>query len=524
MAITRAGVRALALAAGIAVAAAVGGAAAERMFAMPSDAPVDRLVRNITAYTNDHPTSGHAYYLLGRVHAVAFSTKSRTVGVYRGGEKPGELPQLADNRWSDRTGPAPTVQELYGHLAASVSAYERAVDLCSPKAVSEWRETDLVLAWLGYASVLDAGLEASDQVDVAPQPPREVPKDGKPTAENGGKKDAPKGGEPPKPEPTPEARARFAPLIKDLSSPTASVREAAVKALEADLGAAAPVLAAERKQESKEAKEAVRKLLRAWWRDVAIEYYRRVSEATVDRDAKLDQQPIRGIEELASYEATAALVRLLKERGERRSEDKTLLAKAEEGLKRLRAVPPSMAMTPIIFGDGAGAGATRVGELLEPGSAAAFDMRGIGKREWWSWVKPTTAFLVWNPQDRRRIVSARQLFGSVTWWMMFRDGYEALTMLDDDRDGVLRAGELAGLAVWVDADGDGVCQRHEVRTVKEAGIAWIAAGIERWDGVTPMNSRGIGMTDGRVLATFDWMADPLPDTSAADEPPAGRAP
>ena len=451
-------------------------------------------------------------------------TKSRTVSTYRYDDKPEALPVLNEHPWQNGGGrPAPTVQELYGHLAASVAAYERAVDLCSPSAASEWRETELVLAWLGYASALDAGLEASDQVDVAPRPPREAPKEGKPAAEAGGKKDEPKGGEPPKLEPTAEARAKFGPLIKELSSPTASVREKAVRALEADLGAAAPVLAASRKQDSKEAGEAVRKLLRSWWRDVAIEYYGRVAGATVERDAKLDQQPIRGIEELASYEATAALVRLLKERGERNAEDKKLLAKAEGDLKRLRAVPPSMVMTPIIFGDGA----TRVEDLLEPGSAAAFDMRGIGKREWWSWVKPTTAFLVWDPQDRRRVVSARQLFGSVTWWMMFRDGYEALAMLDDDRDGVLCGGELAGLAVWVDEDGDGVCQRSEVRTVKEAGIAWIAAGIERWDGVTPMNTRGIGMADGRVLATFDWMAEPIRDGVGSEERSsglAGRAP
>jgi hypothetical protein len=48
------------------------------------------------------------------------------------------------------------------------------------------------------------------------------------------------------------------------------------------------------------------------------------------------------------------------------------------------------------------------------------------------------------------IRDARQLFGSRTWWIFFRDGYEALSVLDDNRDGQLTGAEMEGIAVWVD--------------------------------------------------------------------------
>ena len=42
------------------------------------------------------------------------------------------------------------------------------------------------------------------------------------------------------------------------------------------------------------------------------------------------------------------------------------------------------------------------------------------------------------------------MFGSVTWWLFFSDGYRALDTLDDNRDGRLTGSELSGIAVWFD--------------------------------------------------------------------------
>ena len=49
-----------------------------------------------------------------------------------------------------------------------------------------------------------------------------------------------------------------------------------------------------------------------------------------------------------------------------------------------------------------------------------------------------------------------QLFGSVTWWLFWEDGYAPLAALDDNHDGRLEGAELKGIAIWFDRNGNGV--------------------------------------------------------------------
>jgi hypothetical protein len=64
------------------------------------------------------------------------------------------------------------------------------------------------------------------------------------------------------------------------------------------------------------------------------------------------------------------------------------------------------------------------------------------------------------------IESGRQLFGSVTWWMFWRDGYQAPAALDDDGNGWLEGNELAGIAIWRDLNGNGVCDPSEIISLR----------------------------------------------------------
>jgi hypothetical protein len=109
-------------------------------------------------------------------------------------------------------------------------------------------------------------------------------------------------------------------------------------------------------------------------------------------------------------------------------------------------------ITPIIFSVQKHAS---VLDLLAPDTHVTFDLDGTVRDARWSWTKPDTGLLVWDPQNKGEITSGRQLFGTATWWLLFPNGYAALDALDDDRDGVLSGSELRGVGVWFDKNGNG---------------------------------------------------------------------
>jgi hypothetical protein len=185
--------------------------------------------------------------------------------------------------------------------------------------------------------------------------------------------------------------------------------------------------------------------------------------------------------------------------------------------------PPEPDRSPVIFG-----AARTVEDLVDPDPrhTVRFDLDGDGRERRWPWLRPTTGILVWDPAHAGRIGSARQLFGFVTWWIFWADGYRALAALDDDGDGALTGAELEGLGVWRDANGNGVSDAGEVEPAREA-LARVevrpdGAGTVASSGGVLGNPRGVVTRDGRVLPSFDWLVAPLPDASAARR--AARAP
>ena len=74
-----------------------------------------------------------------------------------------------------------------------------------------------------------------------------------------------------------------------------------------------------------------------------------------------------------------------------------------------------------------------------------FDADGSGPREW-TWITPDAGWLVYDAADRGTITSALQLFGNVTFWLFWSNGYEPMRALDDNGDGELvRRGAAATL-------------------------------------------------------------------------------
>ena len=108
------------------------------------------------------------------------------------------------------------------------------------------------------------------------------------------------------------------------------------------------------------------------------------------------------------------------------------------------------------------------------GSAFDLSSAGDGTAMRTDWPTSATPWLVLDRDGDGRIDSGRELFGSATLvaGVPARDGFEALTALDANHDGVLDAQDPAfgELAAWADTDGDRVSQPSELRSVTALGI------------------------------------------------------
>jgi len=142
-------------------------------------------------------------------------------------------------------------------------------------------------------------------------------------------------------------------------------------------------------------------------------------------------------------------------------------------------------------------------DVLVADSTVRFDLDGSGLARQWGWVGPDAALLVWDPSRSGQVTSGLQLFGSVSWWAFWQDGYEAMAALDDDHDGALSGAELEGLALWRDLDGDGVSDPGEVNAVDHYGVVALSTKAELVAGVLGAK-RGVVFADGTTRATWDW--------------------
>ncbi|MFZ4508868.1 MAG: hypothetical protein ACOYON_14350 [Fimbriimonas sp.] len=182
-----------------------------------------------------------------------------------------------------------------------------------------------------------------------------------------------------------------------------------------------------------------------------------------------------------------------------------LKSNIQEHLKFLETLPPAP-ITPIVFH------LTRsksLASLLDLSRTVEFDLAGNGSRQLYGWVKPDTAFLVWQPDPSKPIRSGRQLFGSATWYLMPANGYSALALLDDDGDGWVSGPETHGLAVWRDANQNGIAEPAEVLAIEKTPIQALKTSISRRQGASYVSDGGLRLTNGRLLPTYDWVTQPV---------------
>ncbi|MBN9122473.1 MAG: tetratricopeptide repeat protein [Planctomycetes bacterium] len=184
-----------------------------------------------------------------------------------------------------------------------------------------------------------------------------------------------------------------------------------------------------------------------------------------------------------------------------KEKDKEEIATLNERVAQLKKLP--RAVTPIAIPLKDGLAAT---DLEDRSASVAFDADGSGLRQKWTWITPNAAWLVHDPKRTGKIDSALQMFGGVTFWLFWETGYDALAALDDDGDGRLSGAELGGLALWHDANGNGVCDAGEVRPLSEYGIVALSCRSER-DASHPdqiaYSKTGVTFRDSRTRPTFD---------------------
>jgi hypothetical protein len=226
----------------------------------------------------------------------------------------------------------------------------------------------------------------------------------------------------------------------------------------------------------------------------AVKEYRALIEDAWKKEKDLKTLGLGGHTIVA--EASGYLIPLLD-----KDKDREEIATLTERAARLKKLPYPITPVAVPLRDG-----LRACDFEDPGAAVAFDVDGSGLMKRWTWITREAGWLVYDPAGRGAVTSGRQLFGGVTFWLFWQTGYDALAALDDNGDGVLAGDELKGLAIWHDANGDGVCNPGEVKPLSEYGIVAVSCRFER-DPSHPdriaFAPKGVTFRDGKTRPTFD---------------------
>ena len=147
--------------------------------------------------------------------------------------------------------------------------------------------------------------------------------------------------------------------------------------------------------------------------------------------------------------------------------------------------------------------------FVDSNAAVAFDLDGSGIQRQWQWITPDAAWLVYDEGDTGKITSALQMFGNVTFWLFWEDGYAAMAALDDNADGRLRGSELRHLALWRDRNQNGISDPSEVKPLAAHGIVELDCTAQTGESGMPYNVNGVTFADGTTRPTCDVILDRL---------------
>jgi hypothetical protein len=457
------------------------------------EVPVERLLENLERYVEAHPAEGHGYYLLGRVHSMAFAKRAEVIRIV----EPKWHEPLDHHENEFKFSPYDRVQvELKSpfegdrlpeaardHLIKSIDNYRMAVALNAGSPDEDEKFYDERFYRLGLAWMLEMGAQWAGQLGKPPAIGESPPEDN-------------------------EANGRGRQLLERIAQAGADERGGLLRQLQSALPAGMSVvaMAAASPDERPEIRAAASSALKHYWQGLALAVYRETYAAAIVND--LDAESTywgNEREDLVSYEAAKAIERLLAARESLTDEEQAELAEIRKNIEHFKALPQWI--TPIVVASRTDAS---LDDLVDPRRTVPFDLDGTGRGHSWPWVKPDTGILVWDPEETGHIASGRQLFGSVTWWLFWDHGYAALAALDDDGNGALTGRELAGIAIWHDRNADGASDPGEVQSARRAGIVRISVKCRRSERGVLSNHFGVEFESGDVRPTFDWTPTSIP--------------
>jgi hypothetical protein len=181
--------------------------------------------------------------------------------------------------------------------------------------------------------------------------------------------------------------------------------------------------------------------------------------------------------------------------------DEAEIKTLDERVAYLKKLPRPVTPIAIPLRDG-----LRARDFEDATASVAFDADGTALPRKWTWITPDAGWLVYDKAGKGEITSALQLFGNVTFWLFWDNGYQALATLDDNADGLINGAELMHLAIWRDVNGNGISEPGEVKPLAEYGITALSVRYEV-DAAHPdkiaYSPRGVFFKDGTTRPTFD---------------------
>jgi tetratricopeptide (TPR) repeat protein len=232
-------------------------------------------------------------------------------------------------------------------------------------------------------------------------------------------------------------------------------------------------------------------------KDEALALYRQVFAAAWEKESKRDH----GLEGASITKETGQYMLKLLNPTKDAAEIADVNAKCEKVNKIFRAV------TPIVVPVSPGLSA---GQLLDR-ARVTFDLDGNGPRTYTQWTNAHSGWLVYDDGGAGGITSGLQMFGQCTFWVFWRNGYEALSALDDNHDGELRGSELEKLAVWQDRNQNGVCEGAELRSLASLNIEALGCRYAADSSGLLLSSEGVRFADGSTAATYDVVLEEKTD-------------
>lgn len=441
----------------------------QAMFTILSEVPVDRLIANATAYIQEHPDDVNGIYVLGRIHYLAFSLKTLKINGHIFEDEKTYLPRIEENWKFDfikRMVTQKLTKEELGFDTGPGTTKEQRIKY-EEMYQKKQKEVNL-LDWntimyidSNYKNYLKPNkiLDSNELFLHAEEAMKYFRKALDMAPENG---------------------------LYYLGY--ASLLEQYVNFL--------------KEKDMKEIPEELRNIILEKSKDL---YYLAFS-FSIEDDLKSKEMIAWALPNLIAYESGISYIRLTESNVSNSEAEQKKINEIKENLPKLKKKGLKI-ITPIIFSL-----ETRLSpaDLLEKDLQVNFDLNGDGAAELWPWVKPSTGILVWNEDGKGQITSGKQMFGSVTWWLFFNDGYHALDCLDDNRDGTLSGSELAGISVWFDTNSNGKSEPGEIKSLDELGIISISTKSTSTENGWPANKTGIKLTTSKTIPTYDWIASQKP--------------